>query len=255
MNINAAQVMALRDKTGVSMMAVKKALVESEGNEEKAIEILRKRGEMKSSEKADRATKEGVVAMVIKSGKGALVCLRCETDFVARNTDFIKLAQEIAQWYFDKGEAAREPSEGAVKAAVNTLGENIQLGEWTMFEAPVVAGYVHSNRKIAVLIGLSDGMEDQARDVAMHAAAMNPKVVAPEEVSAEAIAKEQEIWTEQLTKEGKPADKIPMIMKGKEKKFREDQALTTQAFVKDNSKTVGQFLGSAKIVKYARLAI
>ncbi len=255
MNISAAVVMALRDKTGVSMMAVKKALVEAEGNEEKAIEILRKRGEMKSSEKADRATKEGAVAMVIKGGKGVLASLRCETDFVARNTDFIKLAQEISQWYCDKGEAAKIPSEAVVKAAVNTLGENIQLGEWAAIEAPVVAGYVHSNRKIAVLVGLEGGSEDQARDVAMHAAAMNPKVVSPEEVSADAVKKEQEIWTEQLSKEGKPADKIPMIMKGKEKKFREEQALTTQAFVKDNSKTVGQFLGSAKIVKYVRLAI
>lgn len=255
MEITAKQVMALRDKTGVSMMAVKKALQESGGDEDKAIEILRKRGEAKSSEKADRAVREGVIAMKIMGGKGVLSSLRCETDFVARNTDFIALAQRVCDRYFDQGELASGENEAEVKAAVNTLGENIQLGERTQVEGSVVSGYVHSNRKIAVLIGLEGGTEDQARDTAMHAAAMNPKVKYPDEVSAEVIAKEKEIWAEQLKTEGKAPDKIPMIMIGKEKKFREESALVSQPFVKDNSKTVGQFLGNAKITQYVRMVI
>lgn len=237
------------------MMAVKKALVEANGDEDKAIEILRMRGEAKSAEKADRATGEGVAAISIKGNKACISTLRCETDFVARNEDYVKLAQAVADRYLEKGEAAQAENESAVKEAVNTLGENIQLGEHAFIEAPVIGGYVHSNRKIAVLIGLSAGSEEKARDVAMHAAAMNPLVKNPEEISADVIAKEKEIWTEQLKAEGKAADKIPMIMIGKEKKFREEGALSSQIFVKDNTLTVGKYLGDAKVVEYVRMKI
>lgn len=255
MQVTAQQVKSLRDKTGVSIMAVKNALEEAKGDEDKAIEILRKRGEAKSGEKADREVREGVIAMKIEGKKGVLAMLRCETDFVARNQDFIALAQKIADRYFLEGEGSKIGSEADGASAVNSLGENIQIGRWAEVEAPIVAGYVHSNRKIAVLIGLDGGSLDQARDVAMHSAAMNPKVKYPEEISDELVVKEKEIWTEQLSKEGKAADKIPMILLGKEKKFREENALATQMFVKDPSKTVGQFLGDAKIIHSVRMAV
>ncbi|MGE3278322.1 MAG: translation elongation factor Ts [Candidatus Altimarinota bacterium] len=255
MDISAKAVMDLRNKTGVSMMAVKKALVEAGGDEEKAIEILRKRGEAKSAEKSDRETGEGAVAISIKDGKAAIVALRCETDFVARNDDFVNLAQSLADKYLEKGAAAQEENEMTVKEAVNTLGENIQLGEYVLVEAPVIGGYVHSNRKIGVLVGLNGGTEDKAKDVAMHAAAMNPLVKHPTEVSDELVAKEKEIWIDQLKAEGKPENMLENILKGKEKKFREESALTAQVFVKDNNVTVGQFLEGAEVAEYVRIKI
>lgn len=255
MLITASLVMSLRDKTGVSMMACKKALLEASGDEDKAIEILRKRGEMKSSEKSDRATKEGVVATKIEGSKACIAALRCETDFVARNADFQRLAQQVVDGYFAKGEAAQTENEAMVKEAVNKLGENILISPFQIIEAPVIGGYVHSNFKIGTLIGLDKGSVEQARDVAMHAAAMNPKVKYPEDISSEVIAKEKEIWNAQLAQEKKPTNILENILKGKEKKFREENALSSQMFVKDNSKTVDQYLGDAKIIQYVRLAI
>lgn len=255
MEISAKLVMDLRNKTGVSMMACKKALVEAEGDEDKAIEILRKRGEAKSADKADRATGEGAVAIAQSGGKACIVAVRCETDFVARNDDFIALAQSIAERYLNEGESAQETNETAVKEAVNTLGENIQLGGHAIVEAAVLGGYVHSNRKIGVVIGLDTGSEDQAKDVAMHAAAMSPVVISPDEVTDEIVAKEKEIWTEQLKNEGKPENIVANILVGKEKKFREEGALMTQAFVKNPEQTIGQFLNGGKVVEYVRLAI
>lgn len=255
MDISAKAVMDLRNKIGVSMMAVKKALVEAGGDEEKAIEILRKRGETKSAEKSDRMTGEGSVAISIKGNKACIAALRCETDFVARNDDFVKLSQTIADNFLAKGEAAQAENEKMVSDAVNTLGESIRLGEFVFIEAPVIGGYIHSNRKIGVLIGLSSGSEEKAKDVAMHAAAMNPTVKNPDEVSSELIAKEREIWIEQLKNEGKPENIMENILKGKEKKFREESALTAQVFVKDNNVTVGQYLEGTQVVEYVRMKI
>lgn len=255
MEISAKAVMDLRNKTGVSMMAVKKALVEANGDEDMAIEILRKRGEAKSSEKSDRMTGEGAVAISINGNKACITEIRCETDFVARNESFVKMAQDIADSFLAEGDAAKEKNEAMVKEAVNTLGENIQLGEFRIIEAPVIGGYIHSNRKIGVLVGLEGGDEEKARDVAMHAAAMNPVVVSPHEISDDLISKEKEIWTDQLKAEGKPEAMMENIMKGKEKKFREEGALVSQAFVKDGGVTVGEYLNDAKVVSYVRMKI
>lgn len=174
------QIKALREKTGAGIVEVKKALDEANFDEEKAIEILRKRGQDKAMKKSDRETHEGLVVSYIHSNGrvGALVKLYCETDFVARNEEF------------------------------QALG----------------------------------------RDIAMHVVASQPQCVKPEEISAEALAKEQAIWREQLATEGKPAELIEKIMVGKEEKFRNDLALLTQPFVKDPTKTVGELL-SEKITK------
>lgn len=255
MEISAKTVMDLRKKTGVSMMACKKALVEAEGDEEKAIEILKKRGETKSADKAGRKAGEGGIGLKLSDGKGLLASVRCETDFVSRNDDFKKLVQDITERYFESGDAAQEENENAVKEAVNTLGENIQLGGHQSLEAPVVGGYVHTTGKIAVLIGLEGGDAEKAKDVAMHAAAMNPMVVSPDEVTDELVAKEKEIWIDQLKNEGKPENIIDTILQGKEKKFREEGALVSQPFVKDSSMSVGDYLGDAKVVEYVRVVI
>jgi len=255
MEITAKAVMELRQKTGVSMMTCKKALAEAEGDEDKAIEILRKRGEAKSADKADRKTGEGAIGMKISGNKGCMIIVRCETDFVSRNEDFQKLVQDITDRYFTEGDAAQSANEEAVKEAVNTLGENIQLGGHQTIEAPIVGGYVHTNGKIAVLIGLEGGNEDQAKDVAMHAAAMNPMVISPDEITDDLIAQEKDIWTEQLKNEGKPDNIIENILSGKEKKFREEGALISQVFVKDPSQKVQDYLGDAKVIEYLRITI
>jgi elongation factor Ts len=255
MDISAKQVMELRAKTGVSMMAVKKALVEAEGDEEKAVEILRKRGEAKSASKADRETGEGGIGLKIEGGKGVIAALRCETDFVARNDDFKALLKTVADKFYEAGPAAEAENKEIIANAVNTLGENIQLAGYQVIEAPVIGGYVHTTGKIGVLVGLDGGTEEQAKDVAMHAAAMNPMVITPEEVTDDLVAKEKEIWADQLKQQGKPEEMIEKIMGGKEKKFREEGALMSQPFVKDSSMTVGQFLGDAKVAEYVRSVV
>lgn len=254
MAITAQQVKELRDKTGVSMMACKKALTEADGNEEKAIEILRKKGEAKAAEKSDRSTSEGIVVICENSIAG----LRCETDFVARNEDFISLANLIVEKVEAEGVddiAGKVDSE--LKTLITKLGENMTIGDAKKItsENAVLGSYTHGNNKIGVIVALENGTEEQARDVAMHIAAMNPKYVNPEEVSEELIAKEKDIWADQLKNEGKPEEMIEKIMMGKENKFRAENALLKQSFVKDPNQTVEQYLGNAKIIEFVRVEI
>lgn len=255
--ISAQAVAQLRARTGVGMLAVKQALDEAGGNEEKAIEILRRRGLAQAVKKADRDQKDGAVFVATEgSGKAAMTTLKCETDFVSRGEAFRLLGQEIASAALQNGLKAGElVAAEKIPAAIQQLGENISIGDIHLFNHPVIGVYVHSNAKIGVVIGLDKGTVEQARDVAMHAAAMSPLYRTPEEVPAEAIVKEKEIWTEQLAKEGKPAAIMEKIMMGKEKKFREENALIKQAFVKDPSKTIEQYLGGAKVVAYVRVSV
>ena len=138
---------------------------------------------------------------------------------------------------------------------VQKLGENISVGDSKMIEAPVVGSYTHTNGKIGVLVGLDTGSSDSAKDVAMHAAAMNPEYISPDDVADHIIVKEKEIWTEQLAAEGKPAEIMEKIMEGKEKKFREENALMKQEFVKNPEQSIEQFLDGATVVEYVRLAV
>ena len=254
--ISAAAVSALRARTGVSILACKEALEESGGDEEKAIELLRKRGISQAAKKAERAQGEGKIFAAEADGKAAAVLLRCETDFVARADGFSALGAELAAALLQDGEAAAKTlADKKIPEAVQSLGENVSLGELHLVTAPVVGTYVHSNGKIAVLVGLSKGSRDMARDVGMHAAAMSPQVVSPDEIAAESVEKEKEIWREQLKKEGKPEAMFDKIMLGKEKKFREENALLKQAFVKDGQKTVEQYLDGAAVQAYVRLSV
>lgn len=254
--VSAAAVSALRARTGVSILACKEALEESGGDEEKAIELLRKRGIAQAAKKSDRAQGEGKIFAAEAEGKAAAVLLRCETDFVARADGFSALGQELADTLLKEGEAAAKAlADKKVPEAVQALGENVSLGEMHLMNAPVVGVYVHSNGKIAVLVGLSKGSRDMARDVGMHAAAMNPQVVSPDEIPSDLVEKEKEIWREQLKKEGKPEAMFDKIMVGKEKKFREENALLKQMFVKDGQKTVEQYLDGASVSSYARLSV
>lgn len=254
MTITASQVQALREKTGISMMACKKALTESNGDEKKAIEILRKKGDAKAAEKADRKTGEGVVVICGSTIAG----LKCETDFVARNDDFVSLANRIAEKAEESApEAIKEEMEAEVKALIAKLGENMIMGDVKKITKGknIIGTYVHMNNKIGVIVALENGTDSQARDVAMHIAAMNPQFIFPEEVSDELVAGEKNIWSAQLKQEGKPENMIENIMKGKENKFRSESALLGQAFVKDPSQTVGKYLGNAKVVEFVRVEV
>ncbi len=256
MAISAQDISSVRARTGAGFLDVKNALDEAKGDTEAAIEILRKRGQAKAVKKADRAQGEGAYFVASDAKKSVVVTLRCETDFVARSEPFLKLGNELASTFLTKGKSGLEAiAKDRVPAAVLELGENISLGEAQEVSAAIIGTYVHSNRKIAVIVGLDGGTKEQALDAAMHAAAMNPTYVSPEEVSADAVNKEREIWKEQMKDDKKPAPILEKIMIGKEKKFREESALLTQVFVKDQSMTVGKMLGAAKVTSYVRLSL
>lgn len=255
-NISAAAVSSLRARTGVSILACKDALEEAGGDEEKAIEILRKRGIAQAAKKAARDQAEGLVFLAEDGAKAAILLLRCETDFVARDDNFQSVGKTLVDVLLKQGvDAAKTESEKHLPELVQKLGENITLGDVQLVEASTLGTYLHSNQKIGVVIGLEGGTKDQARDVAMHAAALNPLYARPDEAPTDLLEKEREIWKEQLKKEGKPEAMFDKIMIGKEKKFREENALLTQAFVKDGGQTVEQYLGDAKLKSYVRVAV
>jgi len=255
MSITAAQVNDLRQRTGISMMECKKALMEANGDEEKAIDILRKKGAAKAAAKADRVTKQGIVVTKVKGDKAAIVKFLCETDFVAKNEEFQAIANSAADIALKKGaEAAKESQEQAVKDLFTKLGENMSL-EIKVMEGKGIGDYVHSNSKIGVIVNLKDKDIEKARDMAMQIAAMNPSVINPEDVADADVAKEKEIWEAQLKEEGKPEQIWDRIMTGKEKKFREESALLKQSYIKDGEKTVEQYLEGNSVTEFIRMAI
>lgn len=255
MAITASQVNELRQRTGVSMMQCKKALEEANGNEEKAIEILRKKGAAKAAEKADRVMKEGVVVAKVKGDKAVLVKLTCETDFVSRNPEFVALANHAADEALKHGAAEAEKSEEApLKELFTKLGENMALQIKTL-EGKGIGTYVHTNSKIGVAVNLKETDEEKARDIAMHIAAMGPKHIRPEDIPADEIEKEKSIWRELLRNEGKPEAMFEKIMMGKEKKYREESALLKQSFVKNGEQTVEQYLSDNTVVSFHRISI
>lgn len=257
MAVSIEQVKKLRETTGVSMMACKGALEETGGDFEKAVDLLRKKGESKAADRAGRSTGQGAVVVKSQGGKTAMVQLLCETDFVARGEDFLKLGEILADKLL-KGEIKAEDRDmPEVKDAVLRLGENVQIGNMCLVEGENVGEYVHSNKKIGVLVSMKGGNKELARDVAMHIAATNPQFISPSEVSMDLIEREKGIWADQLKNEGKPAEIVEKIMLGKEKKFREENALLTQAFVKDAEKTVEQLVkgGGAEVEKFFRFGV
>lgn len=253
--ISASDVASLRARTGVGILDAKNALEEAKGDPELAIDILRKKGKAQAVKKADREQTEGAIFIATDGAKAALVKIRCETDFVGRAGVFLKLGQDLADALLAKGKVGFDAlAAEKIPAAVLELGENISVADTKEVRAKVTGIYVHSNRKIGVIVGLNGGTVEQANDAAMHAAAMNPLYVRPEEVTADSVAKEKEIWKGQMKDEKKPAEILEKIMLGKEKKFREENALLTQPFAKDPSKTVGAMLGSAGIDAYVRVS-
>ncbi len=257
--ISAADVKKLRDATGAGMMDCKKALTEAEGDYDKAIDLLRKKGQKLSDKRADRAANEGVVLAVVSDDhkKGVIIKLSCETDFVSKNEDFVALAQQFA----DSALASFPATHDALLALpygsitigekvieqVGVIGEKIEIAAYEKLEADQVAPYIHMGNKAGVLVGLNKGNEDfynAGRDVAMQVAAMHPVAVDESGVDPTIIEKEIEIGKEVARNEGKADNLIERIAQGKLKKFFKEKTLLNQQFVKDSSLTVSGFLKS-----------
>ena len=257
--ISAKDVKQLRDQTGAGMMDCKKALAEAEGDFDKAIEILRLKGQKLSMKRADREAKEGAVIALVSDDakKGVVVKLSCETDFVAKNEDFVAFATSIANLALDNFPSSTEellalPYDGItlgekVTEQVGAIGEKIEVADYQRLEAPMITSYIHMGNRAGVLVGLSkasDSFEAAGKDVAMQIAAMKPVAVDENGVSQEILDKELELGKEMARQEGKPEEMIERIAKGKMNKFLKENTLLPQAFVKDNKKSVGDYLKS-----------
>jgi len=270
--ITAADVNKLRKMTGAGMMDCKNALVEAEGDFEKAIEILRKKGQKVAAKRADRDSSEGAAIALVNDNRtsGVIISLNCETDFVAKNDSFVSLAKELAAIALEQ-----DSKDGFMTAKIGDLtvqeklieqtgviGEKIEIGAFEKLDAPFVGSYIHAGNKIATLVGLSasvDGAANAAKDVAMQVAAMNPVALNETSVDQNVIEKEIEIAKEQLRKEGKPEAMLDNIAQGKLKRFFKDNTLVNQAFIKDSKQSVDQYIKSVdaglEVTAYERVAL
>ena len=254
-NISASEVNKLRKSTGAGMMDCKKALEESSGNFELAIEILRKKGQKVAANRADRDSSEGVAIARVSSDKtmGVIISLNCETDFVAKNNTYIQLANKLADLAL--GYNTKESflsSKFDDKLTVNeklteqtgVIGEKIEIGSFKFLEANYVGSYIHAGNKIASIVGLSykdDNAEKVSKNIAMQVAAMNPIALDEHGVSKDILDKEIEIAKDQLRQQGKPEAMLDNIVKGKIKRFLKDNTLVNQIFIKDNKINVSQY--------------
>jgi len=271
-NITAAEVNQLRKMTGAGMMDCKKALVEAEGDFEKAIEILRKKGQKVAANRADRDSSEGAAIAKVNSGntEGVIISLNCETDFVAKNETFVTLANELAELAlahhskdsFLASDFKGMSVEDKLIEQTGIIGEKIEIGGFERLSAPFVGSYIHAGNKIATLVGLSaavSGADVVAKDVAMQAAAMNPVALDESSVDQAIIDKEIEIAKDQLRQEGKPEAMLENIAKGKLNRFFKDNTLINQDFIKDSKLSVDQYVKSVDkdlaVTGFARVAL
>jgi len=273
--ITAADINKLRQATGAGMMDCRKALTESNGDFEAAIDWLRKQGQKIAAKRSDREAKEGVViAQTTADNKvGYVVCISCETDFVSKNTDFVAFAQSIADAAVANDvKSVEELNEVTVNGAkvsdlVNdklaSIGEKIGIVKFERVEAPYVASYIHGAYRLGVLVSLSAEAAEAGKDVAMQIAALSPLAVDAESISPEAIERERNIVIETMKADpkmaGKPDDMIAKIAEGKLNVFFKEQTLLAQPFVKDGSKSVAEYLKSVsadlKVLSFKRVAL
>ena len=270
--ITAAEVNKLRKTTGAGMMDCKNALVEAEGDFEKAIEVLRKKGQKVAAKRADRESSEGAAIAKVNEGNtaGVIISLNCETDFVAKNDSFVNLANDLANialGYDSKDEFLAADFNGLsvqdkLTEQTGVIGEKIEIGGFDKLNAAFVGSYIHAGNKIATLVGLSAAVEGAAiaaKDVAMQAAAMNPVALNEEGVDQSVIDKEIEIAKDQLRQEGKPEAMLDNIAKGKLKRFFKDNTLVNQDFIKDSKQSVAQYVKSVDadltVTGFARVAL
>jgi elongation factor Ts len=272
--ISAQDINKLRQATGAGMMDCRKALTETNGDFEAAIDWLRKQGQKVAAKRSDREAKEGVViAQTTADNKtGIVVCVSCETDFVSKNADFIAFAKSIADAAIANNVTTLDQLMGIsigsltvatmVDEKLATIGEKIGVTKFERIDAPYVASYIHGAYRIGVLVGLDKEAAEAGKDVAMQIAALNPVAVDATAVPADVIAREKDIILELMKQDpkmaGKPEEMLNKIVDGKMGAFFKEQTLTAQAFVKDSSKSVGDYLresGNVTVSAFKRVAL
>ena len=273
--ITASEVNKLRKATGAGMMDCKKALQESGGDFEKAIDYLRKKGQKVSAKRADREANEGAIIAITNDNQttGVIVELNCETDFVAKNEDFISFAKSIANVAIAEQPANKEdllnlsidgtPISTKLEEYVGKIGEKIGVGTYKIVKAASVIPYIHSGNRIGVLVEMNkesnDAITAAGKDVAMQIAAMNPVAVSKEDVTEDVISREMEVGMEQAKAEGKPENMLEKIAQGKLNKFFKENTLLAQPFVKDSKSSVAQMLetteGGLTVKNFTRIAL
>lgn len=272
MEIKAADVAKLRQMTGAGMMDCKKALVEANGDYERAQEIIREKGKLVAAKRSDRETTEGAVIALTNSDftKGILTCLGCETDFVAKNGEFQTLANNIAKTALENFPADLaglmackmngETIEDAITQQTGKSGEKHAVPFYGKVEAPFVGTYIHTNGKIATIVGFSKVIDAHvAKEIAMQITAMSPVSITKDDCPKDVIEKELEIYREQIALEGKPADMVEKIALGKLGKFFKESTLEEQIFVKDGKMSVKEYLKSVdpavKVLAFKRFSL
>lgn len=275
MTITAQDVNKLRQMTGAGMMDCKKALAEADGDFEKAIEILRKKGQKVSASRSDKEAKEGSVFVKTSNDKkeAVLIALNCETDFVAKNDEFQNLGKLIAETAFTHKPASKDALlqltagnltlQDRIVELVGKIGEKVEVSEYVLMKGEAVIPYIHAGSKLGVLVSLKGingtDVTDAGKDVGMQIAAMNPVAVDEKSIDKSVVDKELEIAKAQILAEGKPENMVEKIAQGKLQKFFKESTLLPQAFVKDNSKTVAQYLDSITkgltVVEFRRVTI
>jgi elongation factor Ts len=273
--ITAQDINKLRQATGAGMMDCRKALTETGGDFEAAIDWLRKQGQKVAAKRSDREAKEGVViARTTDDSKtGFIITISCETDFVSKNADFVAFAQSIADAAVANNvKSAEELNEATVGSAkvsdlindkLASIGEKIGVARFERVEAPYVASYIHGAYRMGVLVAFNKEAADAGKDIAMQIAAMNPVAIDEASVPADVVAREKDIVAELLKQDpkiaGKPQEMLDKITQGKLNSFFKESTLTAQAFVKDNGKTVGDYLKSIdpelKVIEFKRVAV
>jgi len=267
MSVTAAQVKELRERTGAGMMECKKALVETNGDMDAAIEDLRKSGLAKADKKSGRVAAEGVVVHASEDGHSVIVEINCETDFVAKDDNFVQFANAVADNALSADDiddllASSLPSGDSVEDTrqqlVAKIGENIQVRRMSHLrvDGAQMGCYIHGGR-IGVMVAVRGGDEELARDLAMHVAALNPAYIKPDDVPADLLEKEKEILIAQVADSGKPADIVEKMVVGRLQKRLAEITLTGQSFVKDGDQTVEQLLKSkgVEVMAFSRLEV
>jgi len=246
--VSASMVKELRERTGLGMMDCKKALVDSDGDMESAIENLRKSSGMKAAKKAGRIASDGLLSIKVDGGIGVIAEVNCETDFAARDDNFVAFVKTVTDKIFDSRETNIEALdlETERENLVQKIGENISIRRAQVFkDEGTVVEYLHTNGRIGVMLSMEGGSEGLGKDVAMHIAAMNPTVVSSEDAPADLVAKEREIYTAQAQDSGKPPEIVEKMIDGRIRKYLAEISLLEQAFVKDGDTKIGVLLKKA----------
>jgi elongation factor Ts len=263
--IKASQVKELRDMTGVAMMDCKKALVECEGDIEKALDLLRSNSALKAEKKSSRVAADGILVVSVNEDYATLVELNSETDFAAKDANFLSFGEKVKEYIsknkiFEASVLKESSLEDDRKALVQTIGENIQIRRVVTleFDSTMNIGiYIHSDSKLGSLVVTKDGSDEIAKDIAMHVSAFNPLCLSQDDIDKDLLEREKAIYQNQAQDSGKPKDIMDKMVDGKIKRFLSEVSLISQNFVKDPDITVQEYLekGGATIVEFARLKV